>query len=64
LLISRQVIQNIVEVAIPWLTERAKINQLTMKLTSGMSDETLREHVTLRKQERKRNESLRLQVIC
>ena len=52
LLISRQVIQNIVEVGLPWLAERAKVSHLTMKLTRNMSDQSLREHVSRRKRER------------
>ncbi|CAJ0930909.1 unnamed protein product, partial [Mesorhabditis belari] len=55
LLITRQLTQNIMEMAVPFLIEKFKFSRLTYKMTRSMSDDTLRRHV--QEIRRKRNES-------
>ncbi|CAJ0584413.1 unnamed protein product, partial [Mesorhabditis spiculigera] len=45
LLITRQLTQNIMEMAVPFVIEKFKFSQLTYKMTRSMSDDTLRRHV-------------------
>ncbi|WKY03920.1 hypothetical protein Q1695_005136 [Nippostrongylus brasiliensis] len=45
LLITRQITQNVMETAVPFLMEKVKLSQLTYKMTKSMSDTTLRRHV-------------------
>ncbi|KJH42857.1 hypothetical protein DICVIV_11154 [Dictyocaulus viviparus] len=45
LLITRQITQNIMETAVPFLMEKIKLSRLTYKMTKSMSDGTLRRHV-------------------
>ncbi|CAI4231922.1 unnamed protein product [Auanema sp. JU1783] len=54
LLITRQVTQNIMETAVPFIIEKLKLSRLTYKMTRSMSDETLRRHV---EEVRKKRES-------
>ncbi|KAE9421474.1 hypothetical protein Angca_002238, partial [Angiostrongylus cantonensis] len=45
LLITRQITQNVMETAVPFLMEKMKLSRLTYKMTKCMSDGTLRRHV-------------------
>ncbi|VDO87078.1 unnamed protein product [Haemonchus placei] len=45
LLITRQITQNVMETAVPFLMEKVKLSRLAYKMTKSMSDSTLRRHV-------------------
>jgi len=45
LLITRQLTQNIMELAVPFIAEKLRLCRLTYKLTRSISDETLRKQV-------------------
>uniref|UniRef100_A0A914W4H8 Anoctamin n=1 Tax=Plectus sambesii TaxID=2011161 RepID=A0A914W4H8_9BILA len=52
LLITRQVIQNVLETAVPFVTDKLKFSRLTYRMTRSMSDTTLRRHVTAVREKR------------
>lgn len=55
LLITRQITQNVMETAVPFLMEKVKLSRLAYKMTKSMSDSTLRRHV---EEVRRKNEPL------